>query len=181
MSVTNGPNHGLMINALTGDNFDVAFRKLLRALDTRLLAFVKDHTLATPPGSTANGDRYIVAASATGAWAGHSAQIATWTTDDPGTPGGYWEFHTPANGWCVFSIVAGVKLLYNGTSWVLQPVGSLPSYTVAALPASPNAGAIAYASNGRKVGEGAGLGTGVPCYYSNGVWRRYSDDSVVAA
>jgi hypothetical protein len=181
MSVSNGPNQGLMINALTGDNFDVSFRRFLRAIDTRLIAVVKDHTLATPPGSPANGDRYVVAASPTGAWAGHATQIATWTMDDPANPAGVWEFHTPANGWDVFSIVAGVPLIFNSTSWILKSYGSLPSYTVANLPASPSTGAIAYATNGRKVGEGAGTGTGVPCYYSNSAWRRYSDDTVVAA
>ena len=181
MSVTNGPNQGLMINALTGDNFDVAFRKFLRAIDTRLITVVKDHTLATPPGSPANGDRYLVAASPTGTWAGHANHIATWTTDDPANPTGVWEFHVPASGWDVFSLTAGVPLLFNGTSWSLKSYGSLPSYTVASLPSSPSAGSIAYATNGRKVGEGTGAGTGVPCYYSNSAWRRYSDDTVVAS
>jgi hypothetical protein len=39
------------------------------------------------------------------------------------------------------------------------PLG-LPTYTVAALP-SPTVGALAYATNGRKAGEAAGVGTGV--------------------
>jgi hypothetical protein len=53
-------------------------------------------------------------------------------------------------------------------------------FTVATLPAGAT-GAIVYASNARKVGEAAGAGTGVPAYYSNGNWRRLSDDSPVAA
>lgn len=53
------------------------------------------------------------------------------------------------------------------------------TYTVAALPLTPAEGAIAYASNGRKSGEGAGAGTGVPVYYSAGKWRVYRDDSEV--
>jgi hypothetical protein len=40
---------------------------------------------------------------------------------------------------------------------------------------------IAYASNGRKVGEGVGVGTGVPCYFSGGSWRVYSTDAAVSA
>ena len=62
------------------------------------------------------------------------------------------------------------------------------SYTVATLPGisatqplGPPPGSIAYASNGRKVGEGAGSGTGVPVYYSNGAWRVFSTDAAVAA
>ena len=37
---------------------------------------VKDRDLATPPASPTDGDRYIVAAAATGAWAGKTGQIA---------------------------------------------------------------------------------------------------------
>lgn len=53
--------------------------------------------------------------------------------------------------------------------------------TVAALPLAPPEGATAYATNGRKSGEGAGAGTGVPVYYSAGKWRVYRDDSEVQA
>ena len=42
---------------------------------------------------------------------------------------------------------------------------------VAVLPTSANAeGDWAYALDGRKPGEGAGSGTGVPCFWSNGHW-----------
>ena len=61
------------------------------------------------------------------------------------------------------------------------------NFTVAALPGvsptlpnGPPAGSFAYATNGRKVGESAGNGTGVPVYYSNGAWRVYSTDAPVS-
>ena len=54
------------------------------------------------------------------------------------------------------------------------------SYTVATLPAGA-VGALIYVSNGRKVGEASGAGTGVIVCYSNGAWRRLSDDSPIAA
>lgn len=57
---------------------------------------------------------------------------------------------------------------------------ALGSYTVGTVPAGA-VGAIIYASNGRKVGEGAGAGTGVVAAYSNGAWRRLSDDTPIAA
>jgi hypothetical protein len=59
----------------------------------------------------------------------------------------------------------------------------LREMTVAELASySPAAGSrIAYATNGRKSGEGAGAGTGVPVYYSAGKWRVYRDDSEVLA
>lgn len=57
---------------------------------------------------------------------------------------------------------------------------TLASYTVATVPSGAN-GRIIYASNGRKVGEGAAAGTGVQATYSNGAWRRMSDETAVAA
>ena len=53
-----------------------------------------------------------------------------------------------------------------------------PSYTVALLPAGVES-YIAYATDGRKVGEGAGSGTGVPVYFSNSQWRVFSTDAQV--
>jgi len=50
--------------------------------------------------------------------------------------------------------------------------------TVANLPPGRE-GMVAYASNGRKSGEGAGAGTGVPVYWSNGLWRVFSTDAQV--
>ncbi len=67
-------------------------------------------------------------------------------------------------------------------------LGGLPTlagFTVAALPSTSATGmvegAVAYATNGLKVGETTGNGTGVPVYYSNGHWRVYSTDLTVAA
>lgn len=44
-------------------------------------------TLGAPPASPADGDRYLVSASATGAWAGHGGEIAIWDEEN-----GAWEF-----------------------------------------------------------------------------------------
>ena len=57
----------------------------------------------------------------------------------------------------------------------------LAPYAVAGLPAAAFNGALAFASNGRKLMEMAGSGTGVVVAYSNGAWRRLSDDTVVAS
>lgn len=54
-------------------------------------------------------------------------------------------------------------------------------FTVATLPIAGFSGRIAFATNGRKNGEGAGAGTGVQCYDDGTAWRRVSDDSTVAA
>jgi len=180
MSVSNGPNLHVMINAVTGDSFDINFRQFLRMIDALVQSAVISRTLTAPPGSPVNGARYIVGPSATGAWAGSSNNIAVWTTDDPGTPLGEWNFYPPNAGFLVFSVADSQFLEWNGTAWVPAVSGALPVYTVANLPTG-TAGMIAYASNGRKGGEGAGTGTGVPVYFSNAAWRVYSNDLAVAA
>lgn len=68
---------------------------------------------------------------------------------------------------------------------------SMPAYTVATLPTLTNGGlgngvsyvTTAFASNGRKAAEGAGLGTGQIVYYNavTDQWLRVRDDSVITA
>jgi hypothetical protein len=54
--------------------------------------------------------------------------------------------------------------------------------TVANLPVSGvGNGDWAYAQDGRKNGEGAGAGTGVPVWYSAGAWYAVDSGAVVAA
>ena len=123
MSVTDGPNKGFMINALTGDTFDVEFRRLLRGLDALLMCAVISRTLTVPPGSPANGDCYIVGAAPTGAWAGNAKSIAIWTTDNPATPGGLWEFYVPKAGFLAYSVADAALYEYSGTAWVVLTGG----------------------------------------------------------
>ncbi len=53
---------------------------------------------------------------------------------------------------------------------------------VAGLPSSGNAeGDWAYAFNGRKIGEAAGAGSGVPAWWSNGGWYAVDSGALVAA
>lgn len=55
-------------------------------------------------------------------------------------------------------------------------------YTVAGLPVTAAIGTRAYATNGRKPGEGGGAGTGVPVWFDiSGVWFSYPSGAAVAA
>jgi hypothetical protein len=56
-----------------------------------------------------------------------------------------------------------------------------PSYTVAGLPVATTAGRVAYASNGRKNGEGAAAGTGVLVFSDGTAWRACDTGATVAA
>jgi hypothetical protein len=117
MSVSYGPNLGVIINALTGDAFDADFRTLLRLVDVLLQGAVISKTLTAPPGSPANGDRYIVGASPTGAWAGQAKSVAVWTTDNPAAPSGHWEFYVPKAGWLVVNLADSTAYIYVSSAW----------------------------------------------------------------
>ena len=77
---------------------------------------VKDKDLTAPPTTPAEGDRYIVGPSATGAWATHDDDIAWWDTSA-------WQFDTPAKGWkcCVED---EDEYYYFITSWVEEGAGN---------------------------------------------------------
>jgi len=62
-----------------------------------------------------------------------------------------------------------------------EVTGGIRTVAFAALPAAGETGRELFVSDGRKLGEGVGLGTGVPVYDDGGAsWRRFSDDTVVA-
>lgn len=56
-----------------------------------------------------------------------------------------------------------------------------PSYTVAGLPVTGAAGQFAWAADGRKPGEGAGLGTGVFVFWNPATsqWFAFSTTALV--
>lgn len=66
---------------------------------------------ATPPVSPTYGDRYIVGAGATGAWAGQAQKIASWQ--------GAWVFYTPVTGMLANYLDLGELSMawFDGGSW----------------------------------------------------------------
>ncbi len=81
-----------------------------------------------------------------------------------------------------FNSAGSVYLRYAGGALAVNGAPlQLPSYSVAALPAAPGAGAKAFASNGRKPNEAAGAGTGVEVYFDGTRWNSVSTSTQVAA
>jgi hypothetical protein len=80
-------------------------------------------------------------------------------------------------------VVAGGGLQVGGALHQNVPVTLyVASTTVAMLPASGLAqGDWAYAQNGRKPGEAAGAGTGVPCFWSGTSWIAVTSGQAVIA
>jgi hypothetical protein len=82
----------------------------LKLLDAVLQLSVKSRGQGTPPATPANGDRYIVAASPTGAWAGKTGQIAV--RIEAG-----WSFFVPKIGWTCFIEDESVLSAYKAAGW----------------------------------------------------------------
>ena len=68
--------------------------------------------LADPPGSPQEGDRYLIIAIASGAWAGHEDDIAEYN-------GSTWDFTSPNKGMAVYIEDVGKQKNYNGSAWVM--------------------------------------------------------------
>ncbi|RYE87681.1 MAG: DUF2793 domain-containing protein [Hyphomicrobiales bacterium] len=73
----------------------VTYNEAMRALDVLVHPVLKSRTIATPPGSPAAGDAYLVAAAPTGAWSGKAGKIAAFVD-------GGWMFHAPLDGWLLY-------------------------------------------------------------------------------
>lgn len=70
-----------------------------------------DDRIFTPPGSPANGDRYLInGGTATGAWASHDNEIAEWN-------GSSWDFTVPTSGYRVRVDDEKVYYGWNGAAW----------------------------------------------------------------
>jgi hypothetical protein len=89
----------------------ITHNEAIAALDTLAQLAVLDRDLSTPPVSPTIGDRYIVAASPTGAWSGKTNQIAT-------HDGAAWQFHAPAPGWLAFVLDENGLLAWSGSAWL---------------------------------------------------------------
>lgn len=71
-----------------------------------------DRDLTAPPGGESKGDKYIPAATATGAWAGLENDIVTYDGVSA------WLNDTPSEGWMTWAQDEDELLVFNGTAWV---------------------------------------------------------------
>jgi len=90
----------------------VTHNEALARLDAIVQLSVLDRDLTAPPLSPANGDRYLVAASATGAWAGWDDAIAAFVE-------GAWLRLDPQPGWLCWIDDEALLAGWNGSAWVL--------------------------------------------------------------
>ncbi|HRD75897.1 MAG TPA: DUF2793 domain-containing protein, partial [Hyphomicrobiaceae bacterium] len=106
----NSPNLQLPYILAAQAQKHVTHNEAVRALDALVHLSVLDRSLATPPATPADGDRYLVAAGATGAWSGASGRIAAYQD-------GAWAFLTPKEGFIAWIADENVLLAFDGATW----------------------------------------------------------------
>ena len=102
----------------------VTHNEAIRALDALVQLMVLDRDLAAAPATPSDGDRYIVAASPTGVWAGQATRVAAFQD-------GAWLFYAPKEGATAWVADEDILVGYTGTAW--QPVSPAPAVIAAAL------------------------------------------------
>jgi hypothetical protein len=88
----------------------------LRMLDALVQLAVVDKDLSAPPGSSVEGDCYIVGASPTGAWAGQAKHVAAFQD-------AAWAFYVPSEGWLAWVADEDILYVFSGTSWIASAGG----------------------------------------------------------
>ena len=97
----------------------VTHNEALMQLDLLVQLTVADRTRTAPPASPVEGQRHIIAAAPTGAWAGHAGKIALWLD-------AAWQFVTPLAGWRAWVTAETVELAFNGSAWVAPAGATIP-------------------------------------------------------
>ena len=131
----------------------VTHNHAIQALDALVQPVVESRTLTTPPTVPLEGEAWIVPGSATGAWAGHTDEIAAFQS-------GGWSFLDPATGWQVYVKAEQTQYVFESGAWTpLASLGSgLPKLGINASADSTNRLAVSsaatllnHAGNGHQV------------------------------
>lgn len=121
MAVFTEARYGFKWNYAVGDTgWGDGYNYTQRALDALLCAYAISDSIATPPGSPADSDTYIVPTGAAGAWSGQAGKIAAFQ-------GGVWEFYTPPTGFRAYILSRTGFYWWNASSWVAEPSGGSSS------------------------------------------------------
>lgn len=115
---------------------------------------VKDQDLTAPPGGPSAGDRYIVGASASGAWSGHDYKIAEYN-------GSSWDITSVSDGMSVFIEDENLLYMYDSGTGRWKKIGSFAVNDFMA--ASNNLSDVSNASTAR-TNLGLAIGSDVQAY-----------------
>lgn len=91
---------------------ELMHNEALQLLDMIVAAAVEDVPLASPPADPAEGACYLIAAGATGDWAGEDGSLAAFSS-------GGWRYFAPVEGMSAFVWSTSVCALYRSGAWEL--------------------------------------------------------------
>ena len=119
-----GGNLGLASSWSVGDDgWGAAMNVNLRLLDAIIMFTTGTPPDDTPPASPGIGDRYIIGAAPTGAWAGQANALTAWQMDETGVAG--WKFYAPQQGWLANVIASPtsplVQYVFQNGAWQVVP------------------------------------------------------------
>lgn len=112
--MSDSPLLGLPYLAASQAQKHVTLNDALSLVDGLLHLSVISRVVATPPVTPVDGDRYLIAAAATGDWLSHAGHVALRVA-------GAWRFLVPRNGWRIWIEAESIFLVFNGTSWSAPP------------------------------------------------------------
>ncbi|WP_063291622.1 MULTISPECIES: DUF2793 domain-containing protein [unclassified Pseudovibrio] len=89
----------------------VTHNEALALVDLVVQLCVVSNSVSAPPAGPAEGERYIVPAAATGAFAGQESKIAAFDGD-------IWRFLAPVEGWAAWVQSLGAMQVYSDGKWI---------------------------------------------------------------
>jgi hypothetical protein len=129
------PRTGAPLLAAAQAQKHVTHNEALYQFDAFLCARFLDRTLTAPPSSPADGDTYLVHATATDKWTGQDAKIAYCADGD-------WRFYAPFGGLVAYVANESKLIVYTGSAWVdyasLLPLQNVPLIGVNTTASPPN-------------------------------------------
>jgi hypothetical protein len=111
------PHLSLPLLAAAQAQKHVTHNEALASLDALVQLAVKERNRPSPPASPAEGDRFLVGAGATGAFADREGDVALFDL-------GIWRFFTPRPGWQAYVEAEDLLVLFDGVEW--KAAGSAP-------------------------------------------------------
>src|SRR6185437_8603331 len=114
MTTTATPRAALPLLAAAQAQKHVTHNDALLQLDALLFARFLSRNVSTPPATPADGDTYLVKATASGAWTGQNGQIAY-------ASGGVWRFTASFTGLTAYVVDEAKLVVFNGPAGSIMP------------------------------------------------------------
>lgn len=133
--MTTTPHLRLPLLAASQAQKHVTHNDALLTLDALVQLGVRG-AIAAPPPSPAAGERWLVAAPASGAFDGRKDSVASYED-------GAWRFRAPEAGWLVWLETPGRLLVFDGASWRDPPARVADQFGIQATPDAINRLAVA--------------------------------------